>query len=45
MLVNTQSGRSYTLSESKASLERAGFGDFETIDVATASRFLVGRKR
>lgn len=43
MLVGTESGQSYTLSETRAILEHAGFGGFETIDVAMHSKLLVGR--
>lgn len=43
MLVNTERGKSYTLGEVKAIMERAGFGEFKTIDVAMYSRLLVGK--
>ncbi len=42
MLVNTQDGRTYTRSETLNLLEEAGFGGFETIDIATHSQVIVG---
>ena len=44
MLVATEGGKSYTLTETREILERAGFGGFETVDVAMASRLLIARK-
>jgi len=45
MLVGTEQGRSYTLTETKEILERAGFGDFRTVAVAAASTLLIARKK
>ena len=44
MLVNTECGKSYTLTETKDLLTQAGFGKFKTIEVAMASRLLIARK-
>ena len=44
MLVGTEQGRSYTLSETRAMLEEMGFADFRAIEVATASRLLIAHK-
>jgi ubiquinone/menaquinone biosynthesis C-methylase UbiE len=44
MLVATEAGKSYTLSETREILERVGFEDFDTVEVAAASRLLVARK-
>ncbi len=41
MLVNTQGGKTYTRSEALDLLGKAGFGDFEVIDVATQSQVIV----
>ena len=43
-LVATDGGKSYTLSETKEILGRAGFADFEVVDIALASRLLIARK-
>lgn len=43
MLLGTPGGKSYTLSETRDLLRAAGFGDFETLEVATHSRLLVAR--
>lgn len=45
MLVGTENGRSYTLTETREMLDEIGFSDFETVDVAVASRLLIGRKK
>ena len=44
MLVGTEQGRSYTLSETREMLTEMGFTDFRAIEVATASRLLIARK-
>lgn len=44
MLVGTEGGRSYTLTETREMMTRAGFGEFKTIEVAMFSRLLAGRK-
>jgi hypothetical protein len=44
MLVGTERGRSYTLSETREMLTEMGFTDFRAIEVATASRLLIARK-
>jgi len=44
MLVGTDGGKSYTLTETQEILAAAGFGDFQTVEVATASRLLIARK-
>ena len=44
MLVGTEQGRSYTLTETREMLEEMGFTDFRAIEVATASRLLIARK-
>lgn len=43
MLVNTEKGKSYTLGETRAIMERAGFGAFKSIDVAMYSKLLAGK--
>ena len=43
MLMGTQGGKSYTLSETEEILQRCGFGNFKTIEVAAASKLLVAR--
>lgn len=43
MLVGTGEGKSYTLSETRELLARAGFGGFRVVEVARASALLVGR--
>jgi SAM-dependent methyltransferase len=45
MLVSTPAGRSYTLEQAQQMRAAAGFADFQTISVATASRLLMARKR
>jgi SAM-dependent methyltransferase len=44
MLVGTEAGKSYTLSETRRILEAAGFGAFESLDVAVNSKLLIGRR-
>jgi len=44
MLVGTEQGRSYTLSETREMLTEMGFTDFRAIEVAAASRLLIARK-
>jgi len=44
MLVNTESGRSYTRREAKHLLAGAGFSDFREFDVAKNSAVMVGRR-
>lgn len=43
MLVGTEAGKSYTLAETRRMMAEAGFGDFETLEVAMNSRLLIGR--
>ena len=43
MLVNTEAGKSYTVSETKEILTEAGFGQFREIPVAMASRLLIAQ--
>ena len=43
MLVNTRKGKSYSRSEMTKLLAEAGFGDFETVDVARSSQLIIGR--
>ncbi len=44
MLVNTEGGKSYTFTEMKELLARAGFGDLETVEIARNSMVIVGRR-
>ena len=44
MLVGTAAGKAYTLAETEALLQQAGFGSFRAVDVATASRLLIARR-
>ena len=44
MLVGTESGKSYSVSETREILEKAGFSGFEVIEVASASKLLIARK-
>ena len=43
MLVNTQGGKTYTLTETVGLLEKAGFGELEMVEVAKNSMVIVGR--
>ena len=45
MLVGTERGKSYTLTETKEILSEIGFGNFEKIDVAAASGLLIAKKK
>ena len=44
MLVNTEGGKSYTFTEMKDLLAKAGFDDLETVEIARNSRVIVGRR-
>jgi len=44
MLVGTEQGKSYTLTETVEILTAAGFGDFQTVPVARASSLLMARR-
>lgn len=44
MLVNTDAGRSYTLTETRQMLADADFGDLQVVDLQGDNRLLVGRK-
>ncbi len=44
MLVNTEGGKSYTFTEMKDLLARAGFGSLETVEIARNSMVIVGRR-
>ena len=44
MLVNTEGGKSYTFTEMKDLLARAGFGGLETVEIARHSVVIVGRR-
>jgi len=44
MLVNTEGGKSYTFTEIKDLLARAGFGSLETVEIASNSMVIVGRR-
>lgn len=44
MLVATEQGKSYTLSETRELLRRAGFGGFRAVEVAAHSRVLEARR-
>jgi len=44
MLVNTEGGKSYTFTEMKDLLARAGFGGLETVEIARNSMVIVGRR-
>ncbi|MFP4380220.1 MAG: methyltransferase [Candidatus Sumerlaeia bacterium] len=44
MLVNTEGGKSYTEKETREIMSRAGFGQFKTLPVASASALLIGDK-
>ena len=43
MLVNTEAGKSYTVSETQEILKEAGFGQFREIPIAMASRLLIAQ--
>jgi len=43
MLMGTEGGKSYMESETKEILSRCGFGDFDTIEVAAASKLLIAQ--
>lgn len=42
MLLGTQSGKVYTIEETKSLMKRAGFGSFEVIELAPPSQLLIG---
>ncbi|NQU42641.1 methyltransferase [bacterium] len=45
MLVGTEKGKSYTQGETRDLLEEAGFQDFRTLGVATASGLIIGTRK
>jgi hypothetical protein len=44
MLTGTEAGKSYTMTETQRILGQCGFGDFESVAIASHSSVLVGRK-